>query len=286
MKSRNYTSLTIAFAFIAIAITGLSLYFGVKSEAIETIHVLFGWIFTGFAIAHIWFNFKSIRNYSKDRKTKLAKKELIISSSVSVVLIIAMCLGFAFTDQLAHAGRNLFSGKGGDRDHNRKSIPFSQVRTNDTVKGRALHFIIHENSRLVAPVIAIWAEHPGEEYYENLFVPSQVLNVPGSVNDVHDLDRPAIKKELTYTAFDAQAFPEYKQRNAALPANFKGISPLTSFFLDTNTTIKGNFMIYIEIRHRGKTELYHATVDSTAGNLFMFSSTASQFLTEAFVRVG
>ncbi len=74
MKSRNYTSLTIAFAFIAIAITGLSLYFGVKSEAIETIHVLFGWIFTGFAIAHIWFNFKSIRNYSKDRKQNWQKK--------------------------------------------------------------------------------------------------------------------------------------------------------------------------------------------------------------------
>src|SRR5882672_10701003 len=102
MKKRNFVSLTIAFSFAAISCTGLCLYFGLKSEAIEIVHVLFGLIFTATAIFHICYNFYSLRHYSKSRKESGIKKELVTSLSACLVLLIVMCLDLPFMESLSH----------------------------------------------------------------------------------------------------------------------------------------------------------------------------------------
>ncbi|HEY0298203.1 MAG TPA: DUF4405 domain-containing protein, partial [Arachidicoccus sp.] len=214
MKGRNLVSLFIAFSFIAIASTGLLLYLGIKSEMIETVHVLFGLLFSGFATAHIWLNFKSLKKYLKNRHTNFAAKELIGSMGFSVLLLAIIVCGFSFPDEWAHAGRNLPWNK---KEHNRdEQIVMSRITTNEDVKGMALQLFIIENPEIIAPVITIWAENPDEEYYENLFVPAKIIKVPVTVHDSKDLERSWVKGALQYSGFDYKLFPEYQQRNAGL----------------------------------------------------------------------
>lgn len=56
MKNKNIISLTIGFAFLSIAVTGILLYIKQKSHAAEITHTVFGLIFIGFAIFHIMNN--------------------------------------------------------------------------------------------------------------------------------------------------------------------------------------------------------------------------------------
>jgi undecaprenyl pyrophosphate phosphatase UppP len=67
-KKKNIISLTIAFAFLSIAITGLLLYFAIKSGPVTAIHVAFGLLFIGFAIFHIKNNRASKKAYSTEQK--------------------------------------------------------------------------------------------------------------------------------------------------------------------------------------------------------------------------
>ena len=58
MKKKNLISLSVAFAFLALSITGILLYVKQKAHAVEMTHTIFGLIFVSFAIFHIIFPIK------------------------------------------------------------------------------------------------------------------------------------------------------------------------------------------------------------------------------------
>jgi len=60
MKKKNIISLSVAFAFLALSITGILLYVKQKAHAVEMTHTIFGLIFVSFAVFHIVNNWSSI----------------------------------------------------------------------------------------------------------------------------------------------------------------------------------------------------------------------------------
>ncbi|MCW3083850.1 MAG: hypothetical protein JWP12_1216 [Bacteroidetes bacterium] len=282
MKSRNFVSLTIAFSFLAISVTGLLLYFGVKSESIETIHVLFGLLFTGFAIFHIWYNFSSLKNYSKNRKTNVIKKEFAFASLIFIFLTIVMCLGFSFIEDLSHAGRIL---AGHNKSHQRKDegLSFSQLSTNENVKGTSLHFVIWENEEVLAPSIVIWVADSNKKYIENIFLPAKVLTVPASVFDSRDFEKPDLRKELKFNDFNPALFRKFTKNNPNLKFNFSNATPISSFMLETNTHAKNNFTICLEIMYAGTTEFYYATINASKNSTFLLQSSQNRFIKKGVV---
>jgi hypothetical protein len=53
------------------------------------------------------YNFPTVKNYTKDRKTRGLKIEFIVSFQVGIVLLVLMCSGFPVMEDLSHAGRSL-----------------------------------------------------------------------------------------------------------------------------------------------------------------------------------
>jgi hypothetical protein len=110
MKYRNFISLMMAFCFMATAGTGMCYFFGIKSDAIEAIHVLFGLVFTVLSVLHICRNISSLKKYSVNGKGKSIRKELLLGLiAVSVLLLI--CFSGQFAVDLAHSGRRLFKNE-------------------------------------------------------------------------------------------------------------------------------------------------------------------------------
>lgn len=290
-RNRNFVSVTITVGFLSVAITGLLYFFGIKSDAVEVIHVLFGLIFVFFTGFHIWYNFSSLKNYVTDGKKNTLKKEMLFSMMFSIILLAFMCFGGGVATSLAESGRQLFSDgshKGKNDRHRNEGIVFAEINTNDNIKkGTSLEIMVHKTNNIVNPTIVIWAEALNDEYFENLFVPTKILDVSSasSVNDLLDLERPNVKKSIKFLPFDSKIFPEYRQRNSALAPTFNGATPVTSFFLKTNTSLKGRFMIYLEINYKKETELYHAIVDTDPNNIFLLRSSESNLIIESIIRI-
>lgn len=88
MKRKNIISLTIAFAFFILGLSGILLYIKQKPHFVEMTHTIFGLLFISFAIFHIKNNWGSIKNYSKDKVSGSFKKELVVASLIGGVILI------------------------------------------------------------------------------------------------------------------------------------------------------------------------------------------------------
>ncbi|MBK8776409.1 MAG: DUF4405 domain-containing protein [Saprospiraceae bacterium] len=109
MKSKQVISLSIAFAFLALSLTGILLYIKQKTHEIEITHTVFGLCFIGFAIFHILNNWSSIRGYSYEKLKSAWSKEIKIVGIAFVVywlvgLPVCLNLSLSWVEYLRHPG--------------------------------------------------------------------------------------------------------------------------------------------------------------------------------------
>ncbi|GAB3886401.1 DUF4440 domain-containing protein [Spirosoma agri] len=110
MKSKNLVSLSVAVVFFVLAATGLLIYFGQGSHAVEHTHAWFGILFVTAALFHIVNNWASITGYTKDRRTGGIRREFIVPAIVAVIFAVGISADLPVFSQLANAGKNLFRG--------------------------------------------------------------------------------------------------------------------------------------------------------------------------------
>ncbi|MDB5242388.1 MAG: hypothetical protein JWP57_3013 [Spirosoma sp.] len=110
MKSKNLVSLSVALVFLFLSVTGLLIYFGQGSHAVEHIHAWFGILFVTAALFHIVNNWSSIVGYSKDRRTGGIRREFVLPALVAVVFAGGIAADLPVFGKLANAGKNLVRG--------------------------------------------------------------------------------------------------------------------------------------------------------------------------------
>ncbi len=164
MKNKNLVSLTIGFAFLAMSITGILLYFKQKAHFIEITHTIIGLVFTGFAIFHIKNNWDSITGYSKSRKTGKIQKELIWSGVIALVIVVGGLT--EILEPVAEVGKLFASGgKGGGRP------PFlNEVQSNEKSSGKAFDLVLVKNKGSEESDVAVWVEDTASHAVESLLV--------------------------------------------------------------------------------------------------------------------
>ncbi len=122
MKPKNLVSLSVSAAFLVLSVTGLLIYFGQNSHAVDHIHAWFGILFVSAAVFHIVNNWSSIKGYSKDRRTGGIKRELILPALLALVFAGGIAADVPVFKDLANAGKKLFRG-----DKPKKGGPLSQA---------------------------------------------------------------------------------------------------------------------------------------------------------------
>lgn len=105
-KFRRFISFTLFFSFFILCFSGFALYIkpegdiarwidwtfvGISKSGWEGFHVLFSIFFLIFALVHLFFNWKVLLNYLKDKITRglTLKKELF--SSIIIIILLLIC---------------------------------------------------------------------------------------------------------------------------------------------------------------------------------------------------
>lgn len=172
MKRKSLISLTVAFAFLILGLTGLLLYTKQKAHFIEMTHTIFGLLFIGFAIFHIKNNWGSIKLYSKDKQSRSFKKELLVALSIAgIVLILSVTNILEPVEEFG----NLFAGNqfGGSRDVN-----FQEKTTRENTAGKAVTLILQKKDNQVFAALSVEVADSTGKITETLFKPEGEIEGP------------------------------------------------------------------------------------------------------------
>jgi hypothetical protein len=272
MKRKNIISLSVAFAFLSLSITGILLYIKQKAHAVEITHTVFGLIFVGFAIFHIVNNWSSITGYSKERTSGKFKKEFIIAFLVFGVVLAGTAS--EILEPVAEAGR-IFAGKRPKRPEN---LSFEEVKTNQDSKGMALRVLVEKNKETELPVIAIWVEDADHKFVENLYVPAKQAKMPESEEEARE-------GHFDISDFNPTSLPTWQAKtNVKTPLSEKE-TPHENFVVNSKTSAKGTFYVMMEVKSKDKNEVYEAKVDETTGGLSKFQLKGNELIKSGLVEI-
>ncbi len=279
MKNKNLVSLTIGFAFLVMSITGLLLYFNLKFG--ETLHIIFGLIFFGFAIFHIVNNWASITGYSKSRKTQSIQKEFWVAFGIFALFLIGGATEIEPFKTLAHGGKILM---GGGKKRQDDKLAFTEVTTNKDIKGTALSIMIQKGKEAKLPIIAIWTEDSAHNFVEPLFVPKQIV----SLDEEHQnmpVDIAIREGEAIISNFSATVLPSLSKKTSSVKPNFEKASPSENFVLKTNTKATRLFYVVMSIKNDTQIEDYSVAIDPQTTSIAKFQLADKKLINKGIIEV-
>jgi hypothetical protein len=272
MKRKNIISLSVAFAFLSLSITGILLYIKQKAHAVEITHTVFGLIFVGFAIFHIVNNWSSITGYSKERTSGKFKKEFIIAFLVFGVVLAGTAS--EILEPVAEAGR-IFAPKRPKRPEN---LSFEEVKTNQDSKGSALRILVEKNKETELPVIAIWVEDADHKFMENLYVPAKQAKMPESEEEARE-------GHFDMSDFNPISLAKWQTVATSKTPLSEKETPHENFVVNSKTSTKGVFYVMMEVKSKDKNEVYEAKVDETNGGVSKLISKGNSLIKSGLVEL-
>ena len=272
MKKKNIISLSVAFAFLALSITGILLYIKQKAHAVEITHTIFGLIFVGFAIFHIINNWSSITGYSKEKKSGKFQKEFTIAGLVFGLVLVGTVT--EVLEPVAEAGR-IFAEK---RPPRAEKLSFEEVKTNQDLKGTSLRVLLEENKEIELPVVVAWVEDADHKFVNNLFVPAKQAEMPESKEE-------AKEGHFDIKDFKPESLPTWHTKTASkLPLSEKE-TPRENFVIQSNTSAKGIFYVLVEIKSKDKIEVYEAKMDEATDGISKLQTKGKVLIKSGLVEI-
>jgi hypothetical protein len=278
MKQKNFVSLMMSFAFLAISTTGILFYFDFKPGPVKGIHVLFGLMLIGFAIFHIMNNWGSLKLYMKDKASGSVKKELVIGSALAGVVLLGAGFSIPPFPQIQRFGEDL--ARGGEKGRGPGRTMFETLATNDKAGGQALSLIIQKNKAVALPVMVIWTEDSAHHLLQNLFVPEKVASLPSGETDI----REAIEEgEVKFEAIDPAKFPAWSASGKDFKSNHPATTPFDNFILESHAGTIAPAYVNLEILAGSKHSLYQAKVEPAAGKAETLATAGEPLLERALL---
>jgi hypothetical protein len=171
MKNKNLISLTVSIAFFILASTGILLYVKQKAHFIEMTHTIFGMLFISFAVFHIMNNWDSIKAYSKDRKTGSIKKELVVASLITGIILVLSVT--EVLEPIAEFGKIFASG-----DKRPSTINFAEKKTQDSTSGQPVVLLIQKNKGASSSSLSVEVADTTGKVLETLVAPEKEMKGP------------------------------------------------------------------------------------------------------------
>lgn len=179
---KNLASLSVAFIFATLAITGLLLYFKQKAHAIEISHTIFGLLMVILAGFHIFNNWKSLSSYAREKSSgKWSKPFVYIFLAAGLVLALGLT---EVLEPVAEFGK-IFAPP---RKPN-NNISFTAKSTREDINGAAVTLLLQKEEKMpriqmtveVADTTGkvletIWAQEGKTEEEKEAPTPNLLLN--------------------------------------------------------------------------------------------------------------
>ncbi len=222
-KNKNLISLIVAGAFLFLSISGILMWLKQKSHQVEMTHTIFGLLFLSIAIFHIINNWGSLKAYSKDKNTGSIKKELIISSLITIVILV-----LAFTEVLepvAEFGRR-FAKPQGPRPA--AGISFNESTTLDSTNGQAVTLLLQKTEEAMSGQLTVEVADTTGKILETLYASKAEQKGPASNLILNSKISTAVPFKLIVKSTIAQLSEEEEEEaregKKVEPKNVKTIS--------------------------------------------------------------
>ena len=171
MKNKNLISLSVAIAFVLLSMTGILLFVKQKAHFIEMTHTIFGLVFIGFAIFHILNNWDSIKAYSKDRKSGSIKKELVVASLITGIILVLSVT--EVLEPVAEFGRIFASGA-----KRPQTVNFAEKKTLDSTNGHAVVLLVQKGKESAFAGLSVEVADTTGKVLETLLAADQEMKGP------------------------------------------------------------------------------------------------------------
>lgn len=276
MKRKNIISLSVAFAFLSLSITGILLYIKQKAHAVEITHTIFGLIFVGFAIFHIINNWSSITGYSKtrtsDKTPSKFRKEFIIAFLVFGVVLAGTAS--EILEPVAEAGKFLAP----KRPPRAEKLSYEEVKTHQDSKGTALRILVEMNKETELPIVAIWVEDADHKFVENLYVPAKEAKMPESEEE-------ASEGHFDILDFKPASLPTWQAKASVKSSLSEKETPHENFVVHSKTMAKGSFYVMMEVKSKDKNEVYEAKIEVVNGGISKLQSKGNTLIKSGLVEI-
>ncbi|MCU0443531.1 MAG: DUF4405 domain-containing protein [Microscillaceae bacterium] len=271
MKSKNLISLSVAFAFFTLAITGILLYIKQKAHFIEITHTIFGLAFVGFAIFHIINNWSSLTSYTQSRATRGIQKEFW---TVSILGILVLAGGLTeVLEPIAEAGK-VFAAKRPPKVE-KEMLNFEKISTRTDGQGAKIRLFVQKAQATEMPVMAIWVEDTAHKFVENLFVPAKVVVMPASEEARREAKE---RNDYPTAALKPTDLAEWQKIASDPKPNYEKTTPNNHFYLASQTTAKAGFFVKLLVKTSQASEIYETQIDNSKNQIFKLKATSGTLL--------
>lgn len=268
IKIKNIVSISIAGAFLIIAVTGTLMYFLKHQSLVSSLHTIFGFLFVGYAIFHLKNNWVSLKSYSVNKTNAAPKKklkiELLFGIGLLFVFFAATAFNFAPVQYVMDWGNSLRTGQ---KLSEQDKISYIKVNLNPEGKGDTMKIDIRKGPYFEWPTFAFWLEDTAGNYLQTLYVTSKLAKNNFTVKVVSEngedvfIDEPETKNQRERP----EALPVWSHQygvvsekgNAVptgkniVPDGYSGATLTENTLLNTITSSKlpDQFLVKMEINH-------------------------------------
>jgi len=229
---KSIVSLSIAFIFFTMAITGLLLYIKKKAHFIEMSHTIFGLLFVLMASFHIYNNWKSIKAYGVEKqKSSLSKEVIYIFLTFAVVITLSLS---GVLEPIAEFGRIFVKPK----KPSDPSINFVEKSSQQDVEGTIVTMLIQKDEKSKEATLGVAVIDSMGMVVENLFMPDSTQE--GSSPNIM-----LTTKVATAAPFMLRFIATGKEKSDTLTESINSLAP--GFFQSIDTKNSGFKRVYLEV---------------------------------------
>lgn len=268
IKVKNLVSISIAGAFLVLAITGILMYFLKHENFTASLHTFFGIAFILYAVFHIKNNLKALKAYSvskyAEKWQRLLKAELVVAFSILFLVMAGVYFNLAPFSFVYDWGNTLRTGQ---RGNELEQLRYIKVNINSAGKGNAMQIDLRKGPYFEWPTYAFWVEDTAGNYIQTLYVTGKLAknNFYVKVISENGKDVFVSEPETTHLRERPEALPVWAHQYGAMsdkgnaipvgdqqvPDGYSGATLTDNFLLRTTPDQKlpESYVVKFEINH-------------------------------------
>lgn len=172
MHTRKLVGVSIALTFFVLGVTGVIMYIIPYNKMVSSVHTLFGMVFIGATIFLKKNNWKVLKTYSAEGKSKSKfsfrpSKPFVIVATISSLILVGQLYALPPMNLIYLWGNSLRNSQQGKSSTNNEyeliELPDAVGKTNIVIEAK-------KGASFKYPLFAVWLENAEGEYLQTLYV--------------------------------------------------------------------------------------------------------------------
>lgn len=212
--TRKLVGISIALTFLVLGATGIIMYIIPYNKIVSSVHTLFGMVFIGAAIFHLKNNWKVLKTYSTENKSKSSfslSKPFYIVAVISSLILVGQLYALPPMNLIYQWGNSFRNSQQGKSATNNE---YEIIELPEAVGEISVVIEAKKGPSFKYPLFAVWLENSEGDYLQTLYVSQSIAS------SVFRYGKKEGDKWLPAVLYRPEALPRWSHKSS-----HKGISP-------------------------------------------------------------